>query len=229
MVQLLLIMLLGAVPINANPLNDPLNPPYIFSWTYPGGAIVTQHQINFLYAGNYGVTITDSNNCSITIYTDVQEPSQLEYTLYDIIGSTCYGACNGSISVDVEGGTSPYSYDFDDMLGNFHFINPVYLINDSLILDLCAGDYDIYVTDANDCIGTVVWGGVWQATIDSGVVVSVPAPNVTQSASCYNSNDGHANVIFPINYTYSYTWETLVELWLIQELILLFYLEVIII
>ena len=68
----------------------------------------------------------------------------------------------------------------------------IQLINDSLILDLCAGDYDIYVTDANDCIGTVVWGGVWQATIDSGVVVSVSAPNVTQSASCYNSNDGHA-------------------------------------
>ncbi|MDC0201950.1 gliding motility-associated C-terminal domain-containing protein, partial [Flavobacteriales bacterium] len=200
---------MGAVPINSNPLNDPVNPPYTFSWTGPNGYTANQNQINYLYAGNYGVTITDSNNCSITIYTDVQEPNQLEYTLYDITGSTCYGSCNGSISVDVEGGTSPYSYDFDE-IGTFPFLNPVPLINDSLILDLCAGDYDIYVTDENDCIGTVLWGGIWQATIDSGVVVSVSAPNVTQSASCYNTNDGHANVFWwDVNPLFTYTWETL--------------------
>ena len=171
------------VPFNNNPLNDPLDPPYTFSWTYPNGAIVTQNQINYLYAGNYGVTITDSNNCSITIYTDVQEPDQLEYTLYDITASTCYGACNGSISVDVQGGTSPYSYDFDE-IGTFPFLNPVPLINDSLILDLCAEDYDIYVTDANDCIGTVVWGGVWQATIDSAVVNCNFIPGCTDPIAC---------------------------------------------
>ena len=46
-------------------------------------------------------------------------------------------------------------------------------------------------------------------TIDSGVVVTIDPPNVTQSASCFNSNDGHANVIFPINTDFTYTWETL--------------------
>ena len=182
--------------------------PYTYSWTYPNGSIVTQNQINFLYAGNYGVTITDSNNCSVTVYSNVQEPDQLEYTLFDVVDATCYGACNGSISVDVEGGTAPYSWD-GDQLGNFAFTNPIPLINDSLILDLCTDDYEIYVTDVNDCIGTVLWGGIWQATIDSGVVVTIPAPNVSQSASCYNSADGHATVIFPINYNYTYTWETL--------------------
>ena len=158
--------------------------------------------------GNYGVTITDSNNCSITIYTNVQEPDQLEYTLYNVTGSTCYGACNGSISVNVEGGTSPYYWD-GDQLGNFPFTNSVSLISDSMILDLCADDYDIYVTDDNDCVGTVLWGGVWQATIDSGIVVTIDPPNVTQAATCFNSNDGHANVIFPINTDFTYTWETL--------------------
>ena len=46
-------------------------------------------------------------------------------------------ACNGSISVYVEGGTSPYSWD-GDQIGNFPFTNPVSLINDSMIVDLCA-------------------------------------------------------------------------------------------
>ena len=181
--------------------------PYTYSWTGPNGYTANQNQINFLYYGNYGVTITDSNNCSITIYTDVIQPDQLEYTLYDVIGATCFGACNGSISVDVQGGTAPYSYD-GDQLGNFAFTNPVSLVNDSLILDLCAGDYDIYITDDNDCIGTVLWSGAWQATIDSGVVVDVVGVNVTQPATCYNTNDGHANVMFPVNPMFTYTWET---------------------
>ena len=198
---------IGAVPINNNPLTDP-NPPYVFNWTGPNGYTANQNQINFLYAGNYGVTITDSNNCSITIYTNVQEPDQLEYTLYNVNGSTCYGACNGSISVNVEGGTSPYYWD-GDQLGNFPFTNSISLISDSMILDLCTDDYDIYVTDDNDCVGTVLWGGVWQATIDSGIVVTIDPPNVTQAATCFNSNDGHANVIFPINTNFTYTWETL--------------------
>ena len=38
------------------------------------------------------------------------------------------------------------------MLGNSPFTNPISLVNDSLILDLCTGDYDIYVTDAVDSI-----------------------------------------------------------------------------
>ena len=181
--------------------------PYDYSWTYPNGTIVTQNNINFLYAGNYAVTITDSNNCSITIYSNIEEPDQLEYTLYNVVDATCFGACDGSISVSVEGGTSPYSYDFDE-IGSFPFANSVPLINDSMILNLCAGDYDIYITDDNDCIGTVLWGGVWEATIDSGVVVDIHGVNVTQSASCYNSSDGHANIMFP-NPLFTYTWETL--------------------
>ena len=56
-----------------------------------------------------------------------------------------------------------------------------------MIVDLCAGDYDIYVTDTNDCIGTVLWGGIWEATIDSGIVVDIYGVNVTQQPTCHNS------------------------------------------
>ena len=182
--------------------------PYSYNWIGPNGYSAQQNQINFLYAGNYGVTITDSNNCSVTIFTDVQEPDELQYTLYDVISSTCFGACNGSISVNVNGGTSPYYWDGDE-IGVFPFTNKISLINDFQILDLCTDDYDIYITDDNDCVGTVLWGGQWQASIDSGVVVTISPPNVTQDASCFNSYDGQANVVFPINYDFSYSWQTL--------------------
>ena len=202
---------IGAVPMNNNLLTDPVNPPYTFTWTGPNGYTANQNQINFLYAGNYGVTITDSNNCSITIYTDVQEPSKLEYTLYNITGETCYGACNGSISVDITGGTPPYYWDGNQTgTPGPPFINSIPLIGNSLIPDLCADDYSIYVTDENSCEGYQLWGGISQATIDSGIVVNVSVPNVTSSASCYNSNDGQANVYWwDQNPLFTYTWETL--------------------
>ena len=45
------------------------------------------------------------------------------------------------------------------------------MISDTLIKDLCTGHHSIYITDANNCVGTVQWGGTWQEFVDSGVVV----------------------------------------------------------
>ena len=71
-----------------------------------------------LYAGSYAVAIEDSNGCAITVNAEVHQPDQLEYTTYNVAEATCFGACDGEIWVDVEGGTWPYYYDVDE-LGNF--------------------------------------------------------------------------------------------------------------
>ena len=41
----------------------------------------------------------------------LNEPDQLEYTTYNVIGETCYGANDGQIWVNVTGGTGTYYYD----------------------------------------------------------------------------------------------------------------------
>ena len=74
--------------------------------------------------------------------------------------------------------------------------NKVQLISDTLIKDLCTGQHSIYITDANNCVGTVQWGGTWQEFVDSGVVVVNDNIN-TVDATCFNSNDGYAWIPWP--------------------------------
>ena len=130
--------------------------PYTYSWTGPNSYNSTLSSISSLYAGSYAVAIEDSNGCAITVNAEVMQPDQLEYTTYNVEGATCLGACNGEIHIDVEGGTWPYYYDVDEQ-GSFPLFNTVQLINDTIIDNLCAGLHSIYITDGNNCEGTVVW------------------------------------------------------------------------
>ena len=185
--------------------------PLIYAWTPPVGSI---NSISSLYAGSYAVVIEDSNGCATTVNAEVGEPEQLEYNTYNVIEASCLGACNGQIWINAEGGTGNYYYD-DSEVGNFTlpFPNPIQLINDSLIFDLCTGLHNIYITDDNGCEGAVVWGGSWQEFVDSGVVVTSPLVSTT-NASCWNSNDGSAWIPWNSldgtggNSLYTYTWET---------------------
>lgn len=80
-------------------------PPYQYLWS--NGSTV-QDPMN-LTAGNYIVTITDANNCTITKSEQVTQPP----TPISISGTgstiSC-GATTGSINVSVGGGGTPYAY-----------------------------------------------------------------------------------------------------------------------
>ena len=193
----------GAININ-NVVGGSL--PYTYLWTGPGNYTSSLPSIASLYAGSYAVAIEDSNGCTITVNAELNQPDQLEYTTYNVAEATCFGACDGEIWVDVEGGTWPYYYDVDE-LGNFPLTNTLQLIQDTIIRDLCAGLHSIYITDANNCEGTVIWGGRWEEVVDSGVVVSINGVT-TDPANCFNTNDGEALVQGGLISGFSYTWET---------------------
>jgi len=186
-------------------------PPFTYAWTGPGSPAYTGTGdfISSIYAGSYAVIIEDSNGCAITVNAAVDEPDQLEYTTYNVISETCYGACDGQIWVDVQGGTGDYYYDISEA-GVFPIpsSNQLQLVNDSIVYNLCEGLHSIYVTDDNNCEGAVVWGGTWFEKVDSGVVVFAPGV-LTTDASCFNTNDGQAWISFPgADPLFTYTWET---------------------
>ena len=183
--------------------------PYTYTWTGPSGYTGSGDYISSLYAGSYAVVIEDVNGCAITINAEVEQPDQLEYTTYNVIGETCYGANDGQIWVNVSGGTGNYYYDFSE-IGTFPIpaANQVQLVNDSMIFNLSQGFHSIYVTDDNNCEGAVVWGGTWIEKVDSGVVVTLTGV-VTSDASCFNTNDGQAWIQWPgADPLFNYTWET---------------------
>jgi hypothetical protein len=99
-----------------------------------------------LFAGTYYCTITDINGCSDYISVDVLEPDEIINTTSSIDAS-CYDNCDGSISITTNGGNPPYIYTWDDGQTT------------QTATGLCAGFYNVTITDANNC-----------STINSAVV-----------------------------------------------------------
>lgn len=158
--------------------------PYTYFWS-PGGE--TTSSINGLCAGNYQVTITDSNNCVINDIVSVGEPTPIQANL---TGEpiACNGDCDGEATVAPSGGTAPYTYVWTSS-GD----------TSATITNLCIGTYPVEITDANGCIAT-----------DSYDVTSPPMLQVTLDSTninCNGSDNGDATVT-PIGGTppYSYSW-----------------------
>ena len=99
-----------------------------------------------LAAGTYNLVTQDAVGCQITGTATVNQPAQLAAT-YTPTNATCNDVCNGQIAVTASGGTTPYLYSPDNGLN--YFVSPT-------LQNLCAGNIDIKIKDANDCFITAV-------------------------------------------------------------------------
>lgn len=116
--------------------------PYWFNWS--AGAEHYQQDnidtITMLPAGNYRVTVTDSKGC-VGSYGPVliSQPQKLQYQLAQIQHNQCFGYSEGSISLQVSGGTPPLSFQWNngDQVKN--------------ISQLEAGIYKLTITDVRGC------------------------------------------------------------------------------
>jgi len=85
------------------------NPPYSFDWNV--NALDGIEDPTGLAAGDYLVTITDGDGCTLTASSTITEPS-LIVAMGTSIDATC-GASNGSIALNVDGGAGNYTFDWD--------------------------------------------------------------------------------------------------------------------
>ncbi len=127
---------------SANPTGGTTD--YTYSWSNGGNTST----INNLAPGIYSVTITDANGCTVVASGEVQSgaPDCSAYSVGLQINSEvlCNAGCNGSLTLSVNGGTAPLTFDWnDDALDGIQ--NPV---------GLCAGTYEVTVTDGNGCSDT---------------------------------------------------------------------------
>ena len=129
--------------------------PYAYLWSDPNGQTTTT--ATGLSSGGYTVTVTDGSGCSnqasITI-TSANGPSVTLATT-DV---NCAGDSDGLAAATVQGGVSPYNYQWDDPTNQ----------NTAVATNLPAGTYNLTVTDANGCL-----------VVESATVASLnPAPSV---------------------------------------------------
>ncbi|MCB0379780.1 MAG: PKD domain-containing protein [Flavobacteriales bacterium] len=149
--------------------------PYTYLWNDP--LAQTTPSATNLTAGTYIVSVTDTNGCNLTRSFTINQPSDLVLTTGGT-DPTCNGYADGFTWVNVVGGTTPYSYSWND---------PLTQLNDSALnLPANAGGYTVTVTDSNGCVAT------------DNVVLNDPALftiSVTGTpVSCFGGNNGTATV-----------------------------------
>ncbi|MBI4647364.1 MAG: choice-of-anchor L domain-containing protein, partial [Bacteroidia bacterium] len=109
--------------------------PVTYLWS---DSVVTQN-ISGLNSGVYSVTVTDADNCSATnVYTVEQTSGTLQFSNIMINDEVC-GNNNGSITLTVSGGTTPYAYSWSTGATTLG------------ISGLSSGDYFLTIDDANGC------------------------------------------------------------------------------
>ncbi|MBK6996390.1 MAG: T9SS type A sorting domain-containing protein [Lewinellaceae bacterium] len=117
--------------------------PYTYSWT--GGA--TTQDRSGLATGTYTVTVTDANGCSKTTSVTITQPTAISLSSTIVNPSNCFVA-DGSIDLNVSGGTPGYTYDWSNDGSDVPDNDPQDLLN------IVEGTYTVTVTDANGCIAT---------------------------------------------------------------------------
>ena len=97
------------------------------------------YTVTGLWAGTYNVSVLDDHGCTTTMQIEITQPDTLEANASVLNNVFCFGNADGNATVDVNGGTVPYTY---------HWSNETY---EGDLSDVSAGDYTITVTDANGC------------------------------------------------------------------------------
>lgn len=145
-------------------------PTYTYSWS--NGE--TTEDISNLSPGSYTVNVSDANGCIATSTVSISEPSlpiSLSNTNQNVL---CNGGSDGSIDLNVSGGTPGYTYSWSNGQTSED------------ISGLIAGTYSVLVTDFNGCTSTLTTTILQPSALSSSVAV--------YNVNCYGQNTGSINL-----------------------------------
>ncbi len=170
---------LGTADVEGNGI-----PPYSYSWSNGD----TSDQLSDLCADVYTVTVEDNLGCTAETEITITTPPELLADFIDVVVPQCDGVGYGSATVNVNGGTAPYSY-------NWQFGGNSQVNNSCLV-----GENIVTVTDANYC--------------DTVISVYMPAPGALVSSlddftliKCYGECTGDVTVSADLGaLPYIYNW-----------------------
>jgi len=125
-------------------------PPYTFNWYTCAGVGIgnTATTATGLCAGDYYCEITDGNGCQVnTACATVNSgaPPCAMVSTHFVTSPTCFGNCDGEITIVTTGGTMPYM-----VTGPFAG-SPMTYTSTAIIPGMCAGTYTLTIDDAGGC------------------------------------------------------------------------------
>ncbi len=124
-------------------------PLYSYTWNGPNVNNIPSSTLDSLIAGNYTLTVTDTNGCNLTKNILLTQPTPIATQVIPVVVAggfniTCRGTNTGAINVIDGGGIAPYTYSWTDSTGA--------VIGTTANIDsLFAGTYSVFVADANGC------------------------------------------------------------------------------
>jgi PKD repeat protein len=111
--------------------------PYTYLWDDPGAQ--TTATATGLASGTYNITVMDAVGC--TEVTSVMVSGSTALMVVTSSTATTQGNCTGTATATLTGGTSPYTYLWDDPGAQ----------STPTATGLCAGDFTVVIVDSNGC------------------------------------------------------------------------------
>lgn len=127
-----------------------------------------------LAAGDYQVTVTDSENCTASAAITITQPSALIVNA-SATAQTAANTNDGSATANPSGGVSGYTYAWSN--GE----------NAQTITGLAPGEYTVTITDANGCTES-------QSATVNPFNCTLSADLTSTNVNCFGANDGTATV-----------------------------------
>ncbi len=160
---------------------------YSYSWSgHPG---VTTSSIGNLPGGGYNVTVADALGCSVQNPFNIAQTSPIVISLSNQTNNLCFGNSTGSLSININGGTSPYMISWSNGV--------TFSLQDT---GLAAGNYGVIVSDVNGCTTTAGY------TITQPSAVAIGSPTI-QNVGCSGGSTGSiASHVSGGTLPYNYTW-----------------------
>ncbi|MDD4990777.1 MAG: PKD domain-containing protein [Paludibacter sp.] len=159
-------------------------PPYTTQWSNLGTGLSQTD----LSAGDYLITVTDANLCVKTLLINIPEAAELAIAPV-VKRISCFGANNGSINLNLTGGTNATTVIWDD--GN----------TSTTRNNLAPGSYTVKINAGTPCYMTRTF------------IIAEPQPlalsaNVINAFDCSNANSGFINLLVsggtpPFSYAWS--------------------------
>lgn len=160
-------------------------PPFTYSWSPSGG---NGPIASNLAPGVYTVVVTDAGGCIETAQATVNSIGLFTLST-SFVPLICDPTATTTATVNVTGGTPPFTYQWSPTGGN-----------QSTATGLGSGNYTVYVTDSNSCVDSAF------VTIPSVVPVQISTTNTPVQCNIPNSGTATATVtsgVAPFTYLWS--------------------------